>query len=156
MMRSRQQVRQAPEGMIKRQRLLIEDINGRARDLAFSQRLEEASLDHDRPARCVHKSGRRLHEREFRLTHKPSRPTAEHKVDADNIRLSEKLVLRDQYGSRCSRAVGREVLAPSDDRHAEGLADLRNCASDVTEAEQSQRPATEILADEALPSAASQ
>jgi hypothetical protein len=34
--RSRQQVRQAPQGMIKRQRLLIEDVNGRARDLAFS------------------------------------------------------------------------------------------------------------------------
>ena len=39
--RSRQQVRLVAERVIQRQRLLIEDVNGRARDLAFSQRFEE-------------------------------------------------------------------------------------------------------------------
>src|SRR6476659_6456093 len=38
--RRRQQVRQAPKGMIGRERLLVKDVNGRARDRAASQRLK--------------------------------------------------------------------------------------------------------------------
>src|SRR6516164_6765508 len=155
-MRCRQHVRQAAEGMIERQRLLIKDIDGSARDLAVSQSLKEISLDHDRPARCIHKSGRWLHECQLRCAHKPARSGAEHQMDADEIRLSEEFVLRYKQSSRCRRALGGEVLAPGDDGHAEGFADLRHCASNVAEAEQSQCPTTEIIADEALPSTASQ
>ena len=77
-------------------------------------------------------------------------------MDTDEIRLSEQLVLRYKQRSRCRRAFGGEVLAPGDDGHAEGFADLRDSASNVAEAEQSQCPSTEIIADEALPSTASQ
>src|SRR5580704_7180195 len=142
--------------MIERQRLLIEDVNGRRRDRPFLQRLKEIGFDYNRSARCIHKAGRRLHQREFCPTHKPARAAAEHKVDAEDIRLPKKLILRDQHGSCRSRALGGEVLAPGDDGHAEGLADLSNRTSDVTEPEQSECPSTEILSDEALPSATAQ
>jgi len=61
--RGSQQVRQAAERVVARQRLLIEDIDGRARDFAASEGLNKIGLDHDRPARRIHKSGRRLHKR---------------------------------------------------------------------------------------------
>jgi hypothetical protein len=135
---------------------LIEDINGRARDFAASESLNQIGLDHDRPARRIHKSGRRLHKRQLRCAHKAARTAAEHQVNTDKIRLLEQLVFRHEYGAGCRRTLGGEVLAPCDYGHAEGLADLRHRASDITEAEQSQRPATEIIANEALPPAGSQ
>jgi len=36
--------------MIGRERLVIKDVNRRARDRAASQRLKEIGFDHDRPA----------------------------------------------------------------------------------------------------------
>jgi hypothetical protein len=77
-------------------------------------------------------------------------------VDTDKIRLSEQLVFRNEHGSGCRRTLGGKVLAPCDYVHAEGFADLRYRASDITEAEQSQRLATEIIANEALPPSGSQ
>jgi len=142
--------------MVARQRLLIEDIDGRARDLAASKGLNKIGLDHDRPPRRIHKSGRRLHKRQLRCAHKAARTAAEHQVDTDKIRLSEQLVFRNEHGSGCRRTLGGEVLAPRDYGHAEGFADLRYRASDITKAEQSQRLATEIIANEALPPSGSQ
>src|ERR1700722_7985640 len=151
--RRRRQVRQAPKGMIGRERLLVKDVNGRPRDLAPSQRLKEIGFDHDRPARCVHKPRRRLHEGELRGTNESARAAAEHKVNADDIGLPKKLVLRKQTDSYGCGTIGGEVLAPGDDRHAEGFADAGNCTSDVTKAEHAECAPAQILADEALPSA---
>src|ERR1700719_484736 len=61
-MRRCQQVRQRAERMIDRQRLLVEDIDGCARDRLISKRRNEICLDHDRSARHVYQARRRLHE----------------------------------------------------------------------------------------------
>src|ERR1700687_4375841 len=45
-------------------------------------------------------------------------------MDRDDIRLLEQLVPRDECGAHFSRALGREILAPGDHLHAEGVADL--------------------------------
>ena len=50
-MRRCQQVRQRAEGMVERQRLLVENINGRSGDLFVFKRRNEVGLDHDRSAR---------------------------------------------------------------------------------------------------------
>jgi hypothetical protein len=121
--------------MTGRERLLVKDVNGRARDRAASQRLKEIRFDHDRPARCVHKPRRRLHEGELRSTNESARAAAKHKVNVDDISLPKELVLRSQLGSCRRGTIGGEVLAPGDDRHAEGFADAGNCTSNVTKAE---------------------
>src|ERR1700722_12681948 len=50
-MRCRQQVRQAAERVIRRQRLLVEDVDRGAGDLAASPSSEQIGLNHERPAR---------------------------------------------------------------------------------------------------------
>src|SRR5271165_4390924 len=62
-MRRRQQVRQAAERMVERQRLLVEDIDGCPGDLFVFERRNEICLNHDRSARRVYEARRRLHER---------------------------------------------------------------------------------------------
>src|SRR5271168_5213138 len=53
-MRRRQQVRQAAERMVERQRLLVEDVNGCASDLFVFKRCNEIGLDDDRSTRGVY------------------------------------------------------------------------------------------------------
>ena len=77
-------------------------------------------------------------------------------MDRDDIRLSEQLILRDECGAHFSRALGREILAPGDHIHTEGLADLRHRAADVAEAEDPERPPGHVITDRLLPSAAAQ
>jgi hypothetical protein len=48
------------------------------------------------------------------------------------------------------------VLAPGDNIHFESLSNPCDGAPDVTEAEQAEHPAAEIVADETLPSAPAQ
>src|SRR5260370_2178073 len=62
-MRRRQQVRQAAERVLGRQRLLVEDIDRCAGDLLIFKRRNEVRLNHDLSARRVYQARRRLHER---------------------------------------------------------------------------------------------
>ena len=127
-----QEVWQAAEWMVARERLLIKNVHGRAGDLTFAQHFKEIGFDHDWSARRIHKSCRRLHKGEFCGTHEAARALAEDHVDGEDIRLPEQLILRNEFGARCRGAIGGEILAPRDDPHAEGLTDLSNRRSDIS------------------------
>src|SRR6267154_6363728 len=75
-------------------------------------------------------------------------------MDGDDIRLSEQLVPRDECGAHFSRAPGREILAPGDHLHTEGLADLRHRTADVAETQDTERPSGHVITDRLLPSTA--
>src|SRR6202030_610657 len=77
-------------------------------------------------------------------------------MDGDDIRLLEQLVLRDECGAHFSRALGREILAPGDHLHTEGVANLCHCTADVAETEDTERPPGHVITDRPLPSAATQ
>ena len=138
-MRRRQQVRQRAERMVERQRLLVEDIDGSASDLFVFKRRNEIGLDDDRSPRGIYQARRRLHEPQFRGADKASRPAAEHKMNRDDIRLLEQFVLRDEFGADFGRALAREILAPGDHLHTEGVADPCHGAADVAESALVQR-----------------
>jgi hypothetical protein len=57
-MRRRQQVRQAAERMVGRQRLVVEDIDGCASDLFVSKRRYQIGLDRDWSARGIYQARR--------------------------------------------------------------------------------------------------
>src|ERR1700722_14430380 len=153
-MRRRQQVRQRAERMVGGQRLLVEDIDGRASDLLVCKRRNEIGLDHDWPARSVYEARRWLHERQFRGAHKAARPVAEHQMDGEDIRLPKQLFLRDAYSAAFGRALAGEILAPGDHLHAESGADLRPSAADATETQKPEGPSGHVIANCMLPSAA--
>jgi hypothetical protein len=75
-------------------------------------------------------------------------------MDGDDIRLLEQLVLGDECGAHLSRALGREILAPGDHLHTEGVADLCHRAADVAETQDTERPPGQVITDRLLPSAA--
>jgi hypothetical protein len=77
-------------------------------------------------------------------------------MDGDDIRLSEQLILRDECGAHFGRAPGREILAPGDHLHTEGVADLRHRTADVAETQDPERPPGHVITDRLLPSAAAQ
>src|ERR1700733_9280109 len=84
------------------------------------------------------------------------RRPSDHTYDGDNIRVLEHLMLRDERGADFSRPLGREILAPGDHLHIEGVADLRHRAADVAETYETERPPGHVIADCLLPSAAAQ
>jgi hypothetical protein len=77
-------------------------------------------------------------------------------MDGDDIRLVEQLVPRDECGAHFSRAPGREILAPSDHLHTEGVADLGHRTADIAETQDAERPPSHVITDRLLPSAAAQ
>src|ERR1700722_11467618 len=111
--------------MVERQWLLVEDIDGCPGNLFLCKRRYQIGLDHDRSARSIYEAPRWLHERQCRGADEAARPVAEHQMNGDDIRFLEQLVLRDECGADFGRALGREILAPGDHLHAEGIADPR-------------------------------
>src|SRR5271169_4921175 len=77
-------------------------------------------------------------------------------MDGDDIRLLKQRVLCDERGAYFSRALGREILTPSDHLHSEGVADLRHRTADVAETEDAERLPGHVITDRLLPSAAAQ
>src|SRR5439155_25133768 len=77
-------------------------------------------------------------------------------MDGDDIRLLEQLVLRDECGAHFSRALGREILAPCDYLHTEGVADPRHRTADIAETQDTERPPGHVITDRLLPSAPAQ
>ena len=138
------------------QRLLIEDIDRRAGDLARAERCDQRRLIHDRAARGVDEPRRRLHQREIGGSDKTVRAGAQHEMDGEDVRLPEEIFFRDVGGARGQRLLLRQVLAPGDDAHAEGEADAGDLRADIAEAEHAQGLAAQIGADGALPAARAQ
>src|SRR4029077_4005290 len=96
------------------------------------------------------------HECQFRRGDKAARPSTEHQMDRDDIRLLEQLVLRDECGAHFSRALGREILAPGDHLHTEGVADPSHRTADVAETQDTERPPGHAITYRLLPSATAQ
>src|ERR1700674_685557 len=77
-------------------------------------------------------------------------------MDRDYIPLTEQLVPRNECGAHFSRAPGREILAPGDHLHTEGVADLCDRTADVAQTQDTERPSGQVITDRLLPSAAAQ
>src|SRR5262249_58622842 len=81
----------------------------------------------------------------------PARALRQHHVDADEIGLPEQVLLADIVDARLLALLGRQVLAPGDRLHAEGLADHGGAGAQPAEAKDAQRRALELRPQRALP-----
>src|SRR6266446_10075884 len=75
-MRRRQYVVQRSKRVIRRQRLNVEYVDRRARDLLGLQRADQSLLVDDRPARRVDQQGRWLHSLQLRGPYQAARTVA--------------------------------------------------------------------------------
>jgi hypothetical protein len=135
------------------QRLLIEDVERGAADLPRLQRREQCRTVDDRPARGVYDPGVGLHQPQHRAVHQALCTVAEPHVDGDEVGLAEQRLLIDRFDARLGRTLGREVLAPGDHPHAEGLAVAGDQAAQAPEADDAQSGAAQVAAEADLPAA---
>ena len=137
--------------MVERQRLDVEHVEAGAGDLVVAQGRQQRRLIDDRPARGVDDIGGRLHQAELLGADQPARALREHDVDGDEVGLPEQVLLAHVVDADLLALLGREVLAPGDDLHAERLADLGGAGAELAEAEDAERHALEVGPDRGLP-----
>jgi hypothetical protein len=125
-MRCCEDVVQRPEGVIRRQRLNVEYVDRRASDLLVLQHADQSLLFDDWPARRVDQPSRRLHSRQLRGTYQAARSAAQHKMDRQDIRLLEQLILGYQDCARSFGGLGRHVLAPGNQIHSKSPPNSRD------------------------------
>src|SRR5260370_4326080 len=92
-MRRGQYVVQRPKGVIRRQRLNVEYVDGRAGDLLVPQHFDQSLLVDDRPARRIDQPSRQLHFLQLRGPYQATRTAAQHQMDRQDVGLLEQLVL---------------------------------------------------------------
>ena len=91
-----------PAAVVGVDRLLLEDVEARAGDLAGAQRLDERRLVHDRAARDVDQVGSRLHQRELRRADQVVRLVGQQAGDDDEVGFAQQLVERHAARAECS------------------------------------------------------
>src|SRR6476620_5921778 len=72
-------------------------------------------------------------------------------MDAQEIRLTEQLFLRDVRGAAGLRLFVGQIFAPGDQVHADRLADRADLAAELAEAEEAERLAGQLDPERRLP-----
>src|SRR5262245_6607609 len=111
------------EWMIERKRLDIENVEPGAGNGLRLERCDQRFLVNYRAAGRVDEVSRFLHQPQLFCTDQSARAVTEHKMDGDEIRVAEEVLLRHVVRASGLGFLFGEVLAPSDGLHAEGLAD---------------------------------
>jgi hypothetical protein len=97
---------EAEERVVRRGRLLLEDVERRATDVAGGDRVGERALVHEPTAGAVHEQHPLLHPRDRRSVHDVPRLIRQRDVERDHVRLAPELVeidLRHPEPGRASR-----------------------------------------------------
>jgi len=103
-------------------KLLVIDIDRRARDAPLGERLDQGLRVDERPARGVHEIGALLHRGDRGGIDDAARALAQHHMDSDDIGVGEERLFLDALDARFRGPFGREVRAPGDDLHVQRLA----------------------------------
>ena len=146
------------EQRVARQRLLLPDIDRRARDPALVERLLERSFIHDAPARGVDHAGRRLHRPQLRLADEALRTLGERRVHRDVVRLLDQLLHRDDVHAQDARPLLRHERIVRQHPHLESLRPPRHLRPDLPQPDDPQCLAAHLcpLEAPALPLARAQ
>src|SRR5579863_9273301 len=154
-MRCCQDVVQRPEGVIWRQRLNVEYVDRRASEFLALQHADQSLLFDDWPARRIDQPGRRLHSRQLRGAYQAARSAAQHKMNRQDIRLLEQLILGYKDCARSFSGLGRHVLAPGNQIHSKSAPNPRDLRSNPPKSQNAQGLSAEISAHCLLPAAGS-
>src|SRR5882724_4599355 len=125
-MRRCQYVVEGPEGVRRRQRLNVENVDRRAGDSLVLQHADQSLLFDDRPARRIDQPSRWLHSLQLRSPYQAARTAAQHQMDRQDICPLEQLVFGNQDCARGLGGVRRHVLAPRNQIHSKGAPNPRN------------------------------
>src|SRR4029079_4854705 len=87
------------------------------------------------------------HPCEIRSSHQSPRAWAEHHMDGDDVGSRKQLFLGGVGDADFLASFRRQVRAPGDHVHAEGLCQLRYLATELAEADNARRPALDLHAD---------
>src|SRR2546422_3197113 len=132
-------------------RLLLEHVEGRARDRPGRERVRQSGLVHDLPPRAVHDVRGPLHERELLRADHPLRLRGEGRVDAEIVRLhQEGGEAVDESDPPLLRRGWREIWIERDHVHPEGLRPPRDLRADPTGAEEPEDLPVELPSLETL------
>src|SRR3954469_12486376 len=142
---------QLPQGVVRRQRLLVVDVDAGPGDPVVPEHVDERGLLDDRPATGVHEDCGVLHQGEVVCADEAAGPPGPQQVDGHDVRGGEQLVLLDATDADLGGALVGEVLAPGDDVHAEGDADAGDLGTEPAESDDAESPAREVAADGLLP-----
>src|SRR5712691_6345227 len=131
------------EGVIGRERLTVEDVETGTGEVTGTESLDKGRLLDDWTAGDVHQDGAALHPGEVVGAQRVARAFREDEEDSKDVRGRHELVLGDSgHAERSTSRLG-QVLAPSDDVHAERLRDRDHRAAKVARAEKAKRLAGE-------------
>jgi hypothetical protein len=121
-----QHIVQRAERMPCRQWFLVEYVKRGTGDRMRLQSRDQGSFVHDRTARRIDQSGRRLHDPKLGGADEAARAPAQNEVDRYDVGATEQFGLRHQRRACRGRNLGRHVLAPGNDLDSERVTDARN------------------------------
>jgi len=125
------------------QRLLIEDVEARARDAPLAQRRDQRAFVHDRAARRVHEERAGLNEREPARVDEVARGLGQRDVDRDDVARREQRIELAALGAGLLRDFVREVRAPREHLHPERKPQPRDVPAHAAETHEAQRLAVQ-------------
>ncbi len=135
--RDDQTIGQTEEGIVRRHRLGICDIQSRAADLTRGKRIRERCLIHHPASRSVDQNGAGLHQAELTGADQVPGLRVKSNVEADEIRRFQKLILLDSLHAERRLDFGARLVAIQH-LHAEGAGAAGNRLADFSHPENSQ------------------
>ena len=138
-MRDRNDALVVEQRVVRRHRLILEHVEGRAREPSFVQRIVQRRLVHDSPARSVHQVGAGLHHRQLFGADHAARLVGERSVGGDDVRFLEQVGKRDELDPDLLGLLARQVGVVGDHAHPECPGALRHLRADAAGTGQAQR-----------------
>ncbi len=135
---------QLEQGVVGGHRLLLEDIEGSARQLSTLERLGEGRLIDDAAPRRVDQVGGGLHQRQLLGADEPASLLGQRRVHGDHVGFFQKVGQRHQIDPRLLGALGRQVGIVSDHPHPERTSAPRHLRADAARAGQPERLAVQL------------
>ena len=150
-MRAQHDVFERAQDVVLRQRLDVVDVERGAADGLALHRVDERGFIDDRSARRIHENGIRLHQRELLRADEAACAVRQHEMNGDDVGAAKQLFLGDEFGAARGGFFRREVLAPGDSLHAEGLSDFGDRRAEFAEARKAERAIDKPHAERFLP-----
>ena len=135
-MRQQDDVGQARERVVRRQRLAFEHVQRRPRDASARQRVRQRCLVHHLSARGVDQVSAAFHQRELTHAHQTTRFFREVHVQRHEVGLPQQLVQRHRP-AQPTVILADHVVVPHP--HIESSSSLRDTAPDAPQADDAQR-----------------
>src|SRR5918912_2342982 len=149
-MRRRNHFIQREQRMIRRRRLLLKNIQRCADNDSLFDRREQSILVNQAATRAVDDPHAALHLLEGLSVDDSARLRRQRGVNRDEIRAGEEFVERGKLKLKVARLFGRDERIEGNDVHAEGACAAGDDSPDAPEADDAQRLALKLYADETL------